>query len=367
MNTRLLLCVTFLLSAWPLLAAEDPTHALRTTADVTWIAFTPDSKQLLTSGDAVLNLGDEFSYELRLWSVETGKLVAKTMKSSGVGASGTVSPDGRLALTGGTGGEWRLWKLPELTFVRKGQLDNMRIDRVAFRPDGKAFAALLRDGPTNKNGVKYKAFAFDTANGRPTGEPVNWSPERPKDFPVGRPLTGPPAGWTARNDPTFDKDGVLVAPTSIDPLEVPGDEGCGGPLARAISRDGKRAVSAGCNGRVVVWDYPARKVIGKPLAAFGALGVSDPGLAISADGRLAAVASMANVFNGNILSLTVYDLDTRKVVLGPLKIGTLGVGLVNALAFRPDGSMLAIAFSRRGGDIQQPSTEVQLWAIPAEK
>ncbi len=175
MNTRIMLGAAFLLSAWPILAAEDPAHALRPTADVTWIAFTPDSKQLLTGGDAVLNLGDEFSYELRLWSVETGKLVAKTMKSSGV---------------------------------------------------------------------------------------------------------------------------------------------------------------------------------------------SDPGLAISADGRLAAVASRASVFNGNIVSLTVYDLDTRKVLVGPIKIGALGVGLVNALAFRPDGSMLAIAFSRRGGDIPQPSTEVQLWAIP---
>ena len=93
MNTRFLLGAAFLLSAWPMLAAEDPAHALRPTADVTWIAFTPDSKQLLTGGDAVLNLGDESSYELRLWSVETGKLVAKTMKSSGVGASGVVSPD----------------------------------------------------------------------------------------------------------------------------------------------------------------------------------------------------------------------------------------------------------------------------------
>jgi hypothetical protein len=46
---------------------------------------------------------------------------------------------------------------------------------------------------------------------------------------------------------------------------------------------------------------------------------------------------MERVANGNSLSLTVYDLDTRKVVLGPIKIGTLGVGLVDALAFRPDG------------------------------
>ena len=39
---------------------------------------------------------------------------------------------------------------------------------------------------------------------------------------------------------------------------------------------------------------------------------------------------------GYVRSLTtsVYDLDTRKVVRGPIKIGTLGVGLVYAMAFR---------------------------------
>lgn len=367
MNARLLLCVTFLLSAWPIHAADMPTHTLRPTSEARWLAFTPDSKQLLTGGGATPNLGDEFDYEMRLWNVETGKMIAKTMPSNGIGASGVVSPDGQLVLTGGTGGQWRLWTLPELKLVRKGQLENLRIDRVAFATDGKAFATLLREGPTNRNGVKYKAFAFDTANGRPIGEPIDWSPENPKIFADERPLSGPPAGWTIGNDPTFDKDGALVAPTSIDPLEIPGDDvACGGPMARVISRDGKRAISAGCNGQVVVWDYPARKVIGKPLANFGRLFVRDPGLAISADGRLAAIAIMEPVSNGNSLSLTVYDLDTRKVVLGPLKIGILGVGLVEALAFRPDGLSLAISFNRRR-DVPKPSTEVQLWGIPAKK
>ena len=370
MGVRLLFGAAIFAAALPAARADDPksSHTLRPPAEVTWLSFTPDSTQLLTGGNALPNLSDENSYELRLWGVASGKLVAASPKSSGVGASGVVSPDGRTALTGGTGGEWRLWTLPDLTTVRRGRLDNLRVHRVAFRPDGKAFAALLRTGPTIRDGANYEATVLDAASGGKLGKPTPWLPERPRDFPAGFPSTGPPAGWAVGNDPPFDRDGVLVAPAGrlAEPLEVPGDDaGCGGPMARAYSRDGKRALSAGCNGQVVVWDYPARKVVGKPLAAFARLRVSDPGLAISADGRRAAVACLDQVANGNLLSLTVYDLDTRKVIFGPLNIGLLGVGLVNALAFSPDGSVLAVAYSRRGGGVPQPTSEVQLWPMPA--
>ena len=140
-------------------------------------------------------------------------------------------------------------------------------------------------------------------------------------------------------------------------------------MARAISRDGKTAVSAGCDGRVVVWDYPARKVIGKPLGDYDRKStVFDPGLAISADGRRAAVASMTEYSEkGHLLSFTVFDLESREAILGPVDLGPTGVGLVEALTFSPDGSVLAIALSRGGGQIEKPTTEIQLWLVPAVK
>ena len=367
-----LLFGTMMFAAAPAVWGEDPKpiHTLRPPADVTWLSFTPDSKQLLTGGNAVPNLADEISYELRLWSVASGGLVAASPKSSGVGASGVVSPDGRMALTGGSSGEWRLWELPGLKTVRRGQLDNLRVHRVAFRPDGKAFTVLLRDSLGRQNWAKYNAFTFDAAGGRPLDKPTPWPPERPQGSPVGEQSTGPPAGWAVGNDPPFDRTGVLVAPAGRvgEALEVPGDDaGCGGPMARAFSRDGKRALSAGCNGQVVLWDYPAGTVVGKPLVTHPRLAVRDPGLAIAADGRRAAVAGMDKVFEANLPSLTVYDLDSRKVVAGPLKVGSIGVGLINALAFSPDGSVLAVAFSRRGAGVAKPSTEVQLWSMPAQE
>ena len=371
MGIRLMLGVALFATAPLVVGAEDakPTHTLRPPADVTWLSFTPDSKQLLTGGNAVPNLADEISYELRLWSVASGGLVAASPKSSGVGASGVVSPDGRMALTGGSTGEWRLWELPGLKTVHRGQLANLRIHRVAFRPDGEAFTVLLRDSRRNRDWANYEAFAFDTASGRPLGKPTPWAAERLQGSPVGAPSTGPPAGWALGNDPPFDRKGVIVAPAGRldEALEVPGDDdGCGGPMARAYSRDGKRALSAGCNGQVVVWDYPARTVVGKPLATFRRLAVSEPGLALAADGRRAAVVNTDKVFDANLPSLTVYDLDTRKVVVGPLKLGSTGLGLISALAFSPDGSVLAIAFSRGGAGVAQRTSEVQLWAMPAK-
>ena len=371
MGIRLMLGVALFATAPLVVGAEDakPTHTLRPPADVTWLSFTPDSKHLLTGGHAVPNLGDENSYELRLWSVASGGLVVASPKTSGVGASGAISPDGLTALTGGTAGEWRLWKLPELTAVRRGKLAHLRVHRVAFRPDGQAFTALLRDSHKNQNWLNYEAFAFDTASGRPLGKPTPWAAERLQGSPVGERSTGPPAGWALGNDPPFDRKGVIVAPAGRldEALEVPGDDdGCGGPMARAYSRDGKRALSAGCNGQVVVWDYPARTVAGKPLATFRRLAVSEPGLALAADGRRAAVVNTDKVFEANLPSLTVYDLDTRKVVVGPLKLGSTGLGLISALAFSPDGSVLAIAFSRGGAGVAQRTSEVQLWSMPAK-
>jgi len=370
MVSRFLLTATLL--APPALWGDPPkpAHILEPPGDVTWVAFTPDSKRLLTADDGPQKLRDDTKSELRFWSVQTGKLVAGPVSGSGLAASGAISPDGKSAVTGGFSGGWQLWKLPDLTPDSGGRIGDGRVDRLAFRPDGKAFAALLRQNV--RGGNQYIGVTIDAATGKPVRGAAYWPAERPKTLPAGVPSSGPPAGWTLGNAPPFDEKGVAVRPEgrAAEPLEVPGDdENCGGPMARAISRDGKVAVSAGCNGQVVVWDYPARKVIGKPLADSKRTAiVFDDGLAVSADGRRAAVAGVAeHGAKGHMLTLTVYDLETRRAVVGPADLGRLGVGLVSALAFSPDASVLAIAFHRRGIETKEPSAEIQLWSIPGKK
>jgi WD40 repeat protein len=361
MCTRLLLVAAFAAAIAEEVRAEDPKPAqlLRTPDTVTWIAITPDGKHLLTGDRGETRVGNENKFQLRLWSVGTGKLVAGPVSGPGLGASGAVSPDGRMVITGGTAGEWRLWELPALTPTARGTVGNSRIDRVAFRSDGKAFTVLhAQYGPNNS--VSYQASTLDTETRKPVGGPIDWPAERPG---------GSPAGWTLTNNPSFGASGVPIRPEgrAAEPLEVPGDdEKCGGPTAWAISGDGKVAVSAGCNGKVIVWDYPTRKVVGEPLAKWGRLEVMNPGLVLSPDGRLVAVARMAeHGVKGHLLSLTVYDVGTRAVAVGPIDLGALGVGLVSALAISPNGSFVAIAFDRRGD--QEPTSEIQLWKVPAKK
>ena len=126
MGIRFMLGVALFATAPRVVRAEDakPTHTLRPPADVTWMSFTPDSKQLLTGGEAAPIRGDENNYELRLWSVASGGLVAASPKASRVGASGNalaLSPDGSalaVAFSRRGGGvtrpaaEVQLWSMP---------------------------------------------------------------------------------------------------------------------------------------------------------------------------------------------------------------------------------------------------------------
>jgi WD40 repeat protein len=371
MGARFLLAAAIVTVSPGVPQADDPkpAHVLRTPADVTWIAFTPDSKHLLT-GDRGGLVGDENKFQLRLWSAETGKLVAGPVEGPGLGLSGAISPDGRSAVTGGTAGEWRQWKLPDLTPTARGRVGDShfsRVDRLAFRPDGKAFA-VLHTVFGAQNAREYTVFTIDSSTGRTIRE-ASWPTERSRGLPTAAAFNGPPVGWTFGNDPSFDAAGFPVRPEgrAAESLEVPGDdENCGRPAARAISRNGKVAVSAGCNGQVVVWDYATRKVVGEPLVKRGNLEVMDPGLAISADGSRVAVASMAARGRWHLLTLTLYDVGFRKVIMGPMDLG-VGVGLVNALAFSPNGSVVAIAFVRFGDGDEKPTSEIQLWKVPVKK
>src|SRR5262245_4326245 len=199
-------------AAPPALWADTPKPAqtLEPPGEVTWVAFTPDSKHLLTASDPSHKLRDDAKSELRLWSVRTGKLVAGPASGGGLAASGAVSPDGKAAVTGGFHGAWRLWKLPDLTPDSRGTIGCHRVDRLAFRPDGKAFAAVMLQ-PV-RDGRQYTAVTIDAATGKRVRGPMFWPAERPKVLPAWAGSNGPPAGWTLGNDPPFDDRGIAVRP-----------------------------------------------------------------------------------------------------------------------------------------------------------
>jgi WD40 repeat protein len=358
-------------------AADGPklVHSIRTDPLVKWIAITPDGKTLVAAGEMV-DIGAKDGYEVNAWDLGSGKLIAGPVRTkTGTAACGTISPDGKLLLTGGTNGQWHLWDLPDLKAVADGVAGIGRVHRVAFAPDGKTFSTLhasyrkrLTD-PIRESRVTYSVRTFDTATREPVGAVAPWPREHLAGESAILPRIHEPAEWTQYGRPKFGKDGRPIPPddTSCVTLALPDEPAsCGGPMVAEIDRDHKRALSAGCNGSVVIWDYPARKVVGKPLATFHGLSVTEGGMIISPDGRLAAIVGRPMEADDRP-AVIVFNLDKRSVVAGPFRPAPVAEPLVDGLAFTPDGTTLAVAGRQRDAKTEKLYGLIEVWTLGSGK
>lgn len=123
-----------------LAATDDPgpgTHGPREVpGEVHSLAFTPDGRQALSGGTGGI---------VQLWDVETGAEIRRLAGHTGTIYELAISPDGRRALTGSRDKTARLWDLASgrEILVLKGHTNWVR--SVAFSPDGRR--ALTGAGP----------------------------------------------------------------------------------------------------------------------------------------------------------------------------------------------------------------------------
>jgi WD40 repeat protein len=296
----------------------------RTTARVLSLAFTPDSKALLSSG---------WEGCIRLWDSETGRPLRKLSRESIYHVDGlSLAADGRTLATrteSKPGITWTadIWDLTSGKTVRSFK-PGCYLGQVALSPDGKTLAHLTI--PDGGPGIVLHDLT-DTLGPRSLPAAARRSAEYFMQFsPDGRLLalgawldhyptsgnkTPPPEGFPVQVwDTTTGKSVCVLA----------GTEGLSSCMA--FTPDGKGLVTGGLDGAVRVWDLGT----GRPRQTFRVPEGVVVSLALAADGKTVVAAS-----RGKKSVVLAWDVTSgRENYRQPRE--------VSQLALSPDGRRLAV-------------------------
>lgn len=328
------------------------------------LAFSADGKTLASSGAETV---------VRLWDVSTGReLRPGAGHPSKIGGI-AFTPDGNAVVTGGQDGTVRFWDPTTGTEVRRFEMRADPVSFVALSADGKVLAAGGQFGPTRlwevttgrelgqfragREFVSSGALSPDGSVLATGGETIRWwntatGIERP-------PLGPPPGRRPLMKDIQFTPGGALLAGTDgaavflWDAATGAGPRRIGvtgGPApddgfpfdmvaeARfAFSRDARTLASASNREEAIVL---LRVASGKEFARFAG-GGRYKALAFSPDGRLLASGHSANEAGRPGLGgeIRLWDVAEAREV-GRAEAHR---DLVSSLAFSPDGTLLASA------------------------
>ena len=287
------------------------------------LAFSPDGNMLATaSGDGTV----------RLWDPATGHPAGAPLRATSGVEGVAFSPDGKLLASANLDGTVRLWD-PVTSQPVGAPLRATRhaggVWGVAFSPDGNLLASADSDGTVR---------LWDPATGHPVGAPLRADP-----------------GGQAVYGVAFSPDGNLLASADLDGTVRLWDPATGHPVgaplratsgadamnAVAFSPDGKLLASADDDGTVRLWDPATGHPVGAPLRATSAMG----GVAFSPDSKLLATAD----FGGTV---QLWDPAVEQPVGVALEHATSYSGGVPAVAFSPDGTLLASASASGAGIVR---------------
>jgi WD40 repeat protein len=335
---------------WDAATGEAVSSFRASTAQLSGLAVSPDSKQLATS---------HLNGRVRLWDATTGREVQTLRGHAGMAGGVAFSPDGRrLAVTGLTENTVRVWDASSgeevLTLRGAGGF------RVSFSPDSRRLAAagaantvkvwdaVEGQGPRQLRGHKLVVMgvAF-SPDGRRLASVANdktlrvWDARTGaevfcQDCPALRVAFSPDGTRlaTAGGEPyDADQPGRITiwdAATGKALLTLPGHASL--TLSIGFSPDGARLFSCSCHplklnrpGEVKVWDLKAAKEV---------LTIPQPNhvncAALSPDGRFVATANVDN-------TAKIWDAATGKLV----RSLSGHPAAVRSVTFSPDGRRIA--------------------------
>ena len=279
------------------------------------VAFSPDGKTLASgSGDKTI----------RLWDVNTGRLIRSLAGHGGTVRSVAFSPDGKMIASGSEDKTIKLWQVSTGKHIRLFNGHTGNVYSVAFSPDGKTLASSSEEG--------------------------NDSALRLWDVNTGRPIRSFEQRNTWVTSVTFSPDGKTIATGSHEQVIKLWDVGTGNLIRSlaghrntihsvAFSPDGKTLASGSSDHKVKLWDLGTGKII-RSLD-----GQDFNAVAFSPDGKTLAAG-------GYDRTVKLWDVNT-----GSLIHSFEGQNYeVHSLAFSPDGKTIA-----SGG-----SATIRVWSIGAK-
>ncbi len=300
--------------------------------------------------------------------------VARVTDTAGPVRSVSVSPDGRLLAAAADNGSLRLWSIAApgrpVAVATLAAPGGQALDAVAFSPDGTVIAAAGAGG--------LRLWRVTGADG---------------GTPQASPLGGPLAAGTAVSSVAFSPDGHLLAAGTPSGATTAGKGGKGGAKGTAggtvrlwtvtdparPAADGKPVTVAGSavttvafaaggllaagtsSGQVTVWTVAGSAApVRYPHMPLTGPGGPVTGLAFSADGKELAASGDARVWRWAMQGASKHKAASA------VADGTLAgaPGGTNAVAFSPDGRLLAAGASGAGVVVWNTATGAVSASVP---
>jgi WD40 repeat protein len=274
------------------------------------VAFSPDGA-LVAAGSADGNV--------ELWDTATQQEAGTALVAGSTEVDALAfSPDGKLLATGGQDGTARLWDVATESQVGATMATGDAISTMTFGTSGTTLATAESDGATELWNVSTQAQtgAALTVQGSAGVSALAFSPA------ADALATGNGNGSIELWNPAgFHQPSPLLG---LGPVGVAA-AAAGHPPA-AFSADGSLLATSTGHGSVRVWDVAGKRPAGPPMSSYRTV----TGLALSPDGKILAVAGSG---------VQLWQTATGQ------RIGTalpaVGHGRYRAVAFSPDGTMLA--------------------------